>query len=378
VAFVTAARNEGPHVEHFLGALDRLEYPRESLFVVLVDDGSDDDTGERLSRWAADHRALFVGLPAQAGKAAALNEGIAAAPASDLVAICDADLRPRPDWLHELAGSFADPAVASASGPLLPCNAEAGPVARYAAVESWVHQLVTAAGKDRLELNPPAHGASLYRREALQEIGLFASAWPGEDVRATMALTRAGWRTCFVAGAVVENTVAEGVRDYWQQHLRWARNVWSTAGARPGPRRAVPLRRRIDAALSATGYVDRLIFVSAVGLVSAGRLGRWLPGMYLAVAAAEVVTGVAKAGVPRRAPRYLLSTAMLFPLDVVASAAAIATHLARRPRAWRSASREHRAAPEALNRVEQRLAGQPAGVRAREGAGSGGDIGDPR
>jgi GT2 family glycosyltransferase len=378
VTLVTAARDEGAHVEHLLDAVDRLEYPPESLFVVLVNDGSGDDTGERLARWAAARGALFVDLPQPAGKAGALNEGIASAPASDLIAICDADIRPRPGWLRALAGSFSDETVGAAAGVLLPRNAHASPVARYAAVESWVHQLVTSAGKDRLDLNPPAHGASMYRRRALEEIGLFTSTGPGEDVKASVRLTRAGWRTRFVAEAAAENTVTEGLRDYWQQHVRWARNVWAAAGPRPGPRRSRPARRRLEAALCSLGYADRLVFVAAVALAATGGLSPWLPAVYLGVAAAEVVAAVAKAGPARAAPGFLLATAAFFPVDVLASFAASAAHLARRPRAWRAIAREQRARPEALGGIEQRLAGQAAGVDTRERAHGGRDVGDAR
>jgi cellulose synthase/poly-beta-1,6-N-acetylglucosamine synthase-like glycosyltransferase len=341
VTLVTAARNEGRHVEHLLAALDRLEYPPESLFTVLVNDCSSDDTGERLAGWAAGReRALVIDLERRVAKSAALNEGIAAAPDSDLIAVCDADMRPRPDWLRKLARSFTDPTAGSASGPLLPRNADASPVARYAAVESWVHQLVTSAGKDRLDLNPPAHGAAVYRREALDGIGRFAAGEPGDDVQATMALTVNGWRTRFIPDAVAENTVAEGLREYWQQHVRWARNVWAAGVVRRGGRRKLPARRRLEAALSSLGYADRLVFACAVGLAVAGELTPWLPVAYLGVAVVEVVVAVAKAEGLRRAPGFVLSAVVLFPVDVLATAAASAAHLRRRPLAWRTNSRE--------------------------------------
>ncbi len=380
VTLVTAARNEGAHVERLLASLDELEYPHGSLFIMLVDDASEDDTGDRLATWSGGReRVRCVASPSRAGKSAALNQGIAAAPPSDLVAICDADLRPRADWLSRLAAEFADEEVGMASGALRPRNADASIVARYAAMESWVHQLVTSAGKDRLDLNPPAHGASLYRRSALGEIGGFpGGGQPGEDVQATAALTRAGWRTRFIPDAVTENTVTEGWRDYWQQHVRWARNVWASgAGARVSAGRR-PLRRRVDMALSSLGYADRLVFVAAVALAAAGVLTPWLPVAYVCVTAAEVVVAVARAGALRLLPRLLASTAILFPVDVLASAAAGAAHLARRPRAWRTGSRGGRALPERLGPVEQGLAGQAGGVSSGDGAGRGGDVGDPR
>src|SRR5215470_8196145 len=53
VTLVVAARNEMSGIERTLDALSRLAYPSECLSVVLVNDASDDRTGERLAAWAA-------------------------------------------------------------------------------------------------------------------------------------------------------------------------------------------------------------------------------------------------------------------------------------------------------------------------------------
>ena len=54
------------------------------------------------------------------------------------------------------------------------------------------------------------------------------------------------------------------------------------------------------------------------------------------VVAAEIVFAVAKAGAGRRLPRFLLATAVVFPLDALGALVATASHLARRPLDWRS------------------------------------------
>ena len=70
-------------------ALDRLDYPDERLFIVLVEDGSVDATGPQLARWAAKRPRSRIVLHAHAGgKAVALNTALAAAPPSEIVAVC--------------------------------------------------------------------------------------------------------------------------------------------------------------------------------------------------------------------------------------------------------------------------------------------------
>ena len=345
VTLVVPARNERSVAPATLDALDRLDFPEGRLRIVLVDDGSDDSTGELFEEWSASRpQAFALRLPDPVGKYASLNEAIRSSPRSDLIAVCDADVQPRPAWLRRLVGPFSDPRVGATAGYLSPANADDGPVARYAAVESWVHQLVASAGKDALGLDPPTLGACAYRRSALDEVGRFDSSVSGEDVRISGALTRAGWRIRFVEAAVADTMVVHTWQDYWHQHLRWARNVFSSwpATVSATPSRHVSIAQRVETRLAAAGYADRVALLVVIAGVRAHALPRWIPRAYAAAAGVEVVVAVTKAGHARQLPRFLAATAGLFGLDVVASAAASVAHILRRPRAWRQPSRRPR------------------------------------
>lgn len=339
ITLVVSARNEAGGVSGTLDAIAGLAPRPDGLWVVLVDDASDDRTAEHLERWAfARPRTVVVRLPERLGKPRAVRRGVDAAPPSDLVAVVDADVRLRPDALARLAAPFADTTVGAVAGFLAPANATASPTARYAAVETWVHQLLTSAAKDRLDVNPPTlGGAALYRRAALEEVGWLGSAPSGDDVRASVALTRAGWRSRFVAVAIADNTVAERWRDYWRQHVRWARDVFETArGGAPGrvhPSRARPsLARRVEAMMLSAGYLDRVAFAAAIALAAGGALTAWLPVGYLGLRAVEVCVAVVKAGAGRDLVAFLAVLPVFFSLDVAASVVAAAEHALRRRR----------------------------------------------
>ena len=359
VTLVVPARDEAAGIDRLLAALSALDYPEGRLFLVLVDDCSQDGTGERLERWCKGRpRALTHRLERWSGKPAALNHGIAAAPAAEVVVTCDADLAPHPDSILRLVETFSDETVAAVAGYLRPCNADDGAIARYAAVESWTHQLITAAGKDRLDLNPPASGFSAYRRSALEQIGFFEVAGRGEDVVATVALTRAGWRTRFAPDSVADNIVVHRLRDYWRQHLRWARSAFDATRRQPrrGPRG--PILRQVEAWAMSSGYVDRLALLVAVVLVATGTLPPWIPPAYLAVIALGVTAALLKAGVgARRAPLFAASTAGFFALDVVALVVALPFCVRPLSRGWRSPTR----APGPLPRLSDDIGGTDPG-----------------
>jgi cellulose synthase/poly-beta-1,6-N-acetylglucosamine synthase-like glycosyltransferase len=339
VTLITPARNEAAVLGRHLDSLALLDYPPERLSIVLVSNGSDDDTGACAARWAAGQPDTTVlNLDRDGSKGGALNAGIEAAPPSDLVIVCDADMRPRSDSVRRLAEAFADAGVGAAAAFLSPSNPEASAIARYTAVESWVHQLVTSAGKDRLSLNPPTLGGSAYRRAALDAVGRFPQG-PGQDVKVTVDLTRAGWQTRFVPDAVFETEVASRWGDYWHQHIRWARSLFAAGKRRPGGTVGIGLHVRIETWILSTGYADRLAFLASVWLAATSRRSRRLPVVYLAVAAAEVVVALLKAGAARQLPRFFFSTAAFFGLDVAATLAATGAHVLRRPRSWRKPER---------------------------------------
>jgi cellulose synthase/poly-beta-1,6-N-acetylglucosamine synthase-like glycosyltransferase len=335
IALAIPAHNEQDALPELLPALESLDYPPEKLTVVFVCDGCTDATADRLREWADDRAHVrVVELPRRVGKAAALNEALAHSE-TDLLVVLDADLRPRPDFLRQLVSAFTDTRVAASTGLLNPVNATETVISRYCALDAWVNQLVVAAGKDRLYLNPPTFGASAYRRDALAEIGGFWGVQSGEDVEAALALERAGWRTRFAPQAVADNTVTATAADYWHQHVRWARGNLDARNARqlPFEGRFVD---RLEAWTVAAGYLDRVLFLVAVPLAVAQRFPRRLVAAYLAVPAAEVVAAVVKAGAGRRLPGFMFAALVVFPLDLAASAAAMSAHLARRPREWQS------------------------------------------
>lgn len=332
-----AARNEERRLPRALEALDRTDYPGDRLHVTVVDDGSTDGTTRILDAYAEtrDH-VKVVRRDGSPNKAAALNAALAVSARTDLVVVCDADQAPTPDCFQRLAAAFVDPRIGAAAAYLRPANADAGAVARYTAVETWVHQLVTSEAKDRLGLDPPMlGGGSMYRREALEAIGGFPEWAFAEDLGSSLLLPRAGWRTRFVREAVVDNLVPVDWREYWSQHVRWTRSLYQAAEHGIGGTR-LSIRGRIEQVLHVTGYVDRLALGGALVLVAARRMRLAIPGAYLAVAGTEVVVAMAKAGVGRRMPAFLVSTAVVFPLDAAGALVATAHHIARRPLQWRS------------------------------------------
>jgi hyaluronan synthase len=337
VCVVMAARDESPVIERTLESLSAARGTGGG--VVLVSDGSGDETAAIMERWAAGRPGWkVVTLDVAGGKGAALNAGLAESSNSELVASCDADVRLDENAILMLASAFADPSVGAASALLWPANADRSAVSRYCALELWQHQLITSAAKDRLGLGPPAHGwLACYRREALRDIGGFPAGSLGEDIAISNALLRAGWRTRFVAAAKVLTDVPSTHASYWEQHVRWSHAV-RQGGRSNAADAGLTLALRVERGLHAAGYVDRLLFATAAVLALSGHGSRRLPVAYAALLIGEALCALALAGRLRQAPRFVAAAAVMFPVDVGAAATAAAMQLTGRGLARRSRS----------------------------------------
>ncbi|MGH9660846.1 MAG: glycosyltransferase [Bryobacteraceae bacterium] len=328
VTLLVCARDEAGAIGGLLERLEGLEYPRESLEIVLVSDDSRDGTAAKMTEWASRRPgARHVELKKNVGKAEALNRGLAAAGPSELVAVYDADQRPRGDALRILAGAFADARCGAAAGYRRPVNAACSGVARYAALECWVHQLVTQAAKDRMRANPTTMGGNCtYRRRALEQAGGFPAGAFSEDIEISHALVARGWSTRFLRDAVAEQDVVATLGQYVRQRRRWTQGLYAS----------LPKGRRVESWLVSLGYADRLVALAAVALAAGGWMSPLWVVLYATAPGMAMGVALARAGEGREALRYAAWCAPMFAVDVwITLGATLASAMGRRAE-WRT------------------------------------------
>jgi len=114
VSFVVATYNGASFLDGKLKSIFALDYPRDLLEVIVVSDGSTDNTREIIERYSG--RVKFIQL-VHAGKATALNHGMSVA-TGEILVFTDVRQRLAPDSLRLLMENFADPRVGVASGEL--------------------------------------------------------------------------------------------------------------------------------------------------------------------------------------------------------------------------------------------------------------------
>lgn len=217
VSVIVPAFNEATGIERAIRSLAGGDYPAHE--VVVVDDGSVDGTGEMVDG---------LGLPGvrvirqpNAGKAAALSTGLAAA-SGEVIVTVDADTVFEEGTLRRLVEPFADPEVGAAAG-----NTKVGN--RRNLLGRWQHiDYVIGFNLDRrlydtLRCMPTVPGAvGAFRREAIEAGGGFSGATLAEDTDLTIAIGRAGWRVVYVEDARGWTETPATLSGLWRQRYRWS------------------------------------------------------------------------------------------------------------------------------------------------------------
>jgi mycofactocin system glycosyltransferase len=172
-----------------LESLAALDYPQERLEIIVVDDGSSDNTPQVACELGA--RLVHSGAIG-GGPAAARNRGAQAAQ-GEILAFIDSDCTASAAWLRELLPAFSAPQVAAVGGWVDGMH-HAAPLDRYEAVMSSLNlgrrAMSGGAGGDTFYL-PSCN--LLLRRIAFAAAGGFrAELHVGEDVDLTWRLRDAG------------------------------------------------------------------------------------------------------------------------------------------------------------------------------------------
>lgn len=229
VTVIIPAYNEKEGIEATVRSALASNHP---VTVIVVDDGSTDGTADIVERLRL--RRVRVIRQRNAGKAAALNTGLAAA-RTEYVVLVDGDTLIEPDTVGQLVRHFADPRVGAVSG-----NAKVGN--RRGLLGKWQHiEYVIGFNLDRrmydvLECMPTVPGAvGAFRRSALLRLGGVPTDTLAEDTDLTMALERAGWRVVYEQNARVWTEAPATLGQLWKQRYRWCygtlQAVWKHRGA---------------------------------------------------------------------------------------------------------------------------------------------------
>jgi cellulose synthase/poly-beta-1,6-N-acetylglucosamine synthase-like glycosyltransferase/peptidoglycan/xylan/chitin deacetylase (PgdA/CDA1 family)/spore germination protein YaaH len=220
VSVVMAAYNEEKVIAETLRALLTTDYKGE-IEVVVVDDGSRDQTAAEVERFARSEQRVHLLQQENRGKARALQRGLAAAHHGNVVFI-DADTQCQRDTLPRLLEPFADARIGAVSGHAKVGNLRTF-IARCQALEYTCGFNLDRRAYNRWECITVVPGAiSAVRKAAINEAGGLSLQTLAEDTDLTLSLQRRGQRIVYVPDAIAWTEAPESFRTLARQRFRWA------------------------------------------------------------------------------------------------------------------------------------------------------------
>jgi hopene-associated glycosyltransferase HpnB len=247
VAVVVPARNEAPFIARSLRSLLAQDYPGQ-FHVIMVDDDSEDGTGDR-AREIGDSRLTVLRGAARpagwSGKLWAVRQGVAAAAGVDAILLTDADIIHDPPHLRTLVAKMERDRLDMVSEMVaLACESWAERALVPAFVFFFQLLYPFAWVNDALKSNAAAAGGTiLIRAEALERIG-------GIDA---------------LKGALIDDVaLASAVKQggpIWLGHARMARSI------RPYPAVADIWRMITRTAFVQLRYAPALLLATTLAMV---------------------------------------------------------------------------------------------------------------
>lgn len=216
VSIIIPVLNRADELRRCLTSLKQLSYPQEKLQIIVVDDGSSDESPQVARQFGA---LLTPSGGVGRGPAAARNVGAVVAN-GEILAFIDSDCSASIGWLDDLIPAFNDPAMAAVGGQVDGMCTESS-VDRYEAVMSSLsignRERVGNSGHDTFYL-PSCN--LLVRRNAFKNAGGFKeSMHVGEDVDLTWRLRDKGWSISYLPVGNVLHEHRSSIRSFMSRRF---------------------------------------------------------------------------------------------------------------------------------------------------------------
>lgn len=228
VSVMIPARNEELVIEKTIRTILSLDYPRDMLEIVIINDGSTDRTAEIVEKMAAtEARIKYISLPTGEighGKAFALNEGLRLC-SHDIIAIYDADNNPEPNSLKILVPHLLhDEKTAAVIGKFRTINRKRNWLTRFINVETIAFQWILQAGRSRLANICILPGTNyLIKKSALQKCEGWDNMAITEDAELSVRIYQMGYKIKFVPLSATWEQEPEKLSVWIRQRTRWVR-----------------------------------------------------------------------------------------------------------------------------------------------------------
>lgn len=224
VSIVVPAFNEGVVIQPALRSLTELDYPNYEI--IVIDDGSTDDTYEKALEIARSSKAVDIRVITKrnGGKAEALNTGMTLA-RGEFVLNMDGDAKLSRNTIRVCIPHFDNPSVGAVAGSVKVINRE-NVWTNIQALE-YVEGLAMARKAQSFirSVNIIPGPLGFFRKSVLLQVGGYDHDTFAEDCDLTLKILMRGWSISYEPTAVAWVETPSRLLDLIKQRYRWTRGI---------------------------------------------------------------------------------------------------------------------------------------------------------
>ncbi|MBI4167724.1 MAG: glycosyltransferase family 2 protein [Candidatus Aenigmarchaeota archaeon] len=224
VSVIIPAFNESATISRVVKSVLNLDYPPEKLEVIVIDDGSTDNTSVVVKK-ITDKRVKLVRQQRQ-GKAAALNLGLEYTKGS-FVACLDADSYVSQSALKEMIVNFSSQDIAAVT-PVMRVHNPRTVLEKIQNIEYLLAVYVKKLLSHINSINVTPGPFSIYRADVLRSIGKFDENSIVEDQEIAYRMQEKNFKIVQSDLGDVYTVAPKNLNDLYKQRKRWYKGSWLT------------------------------------------------------------------------------------------------------------------------------------------------------
>lgn len=215
--------NEEKTVSGTVESLLALNYPKDKLNIIIVDDGSTDQTWHIIQKFKNNPQISLI-KKANGGKHTAVNLGIQES-TSEIIGCLDADSFVEKNALLEIAHAFNEDPDMMAATPMLIVHEPKTILQKMQKTEyhsgAFLKRILSPL--DAIYVTPGPF--SIFRRSVFDQIGLYKKAHNTEDMEFALRMQKNHMRIRNIHTAHVHTTTPDTLYKLYRQRLRWAYGI---------------------------------------------------------------------------------------------------------------------------------------------------------
>ena len=220
ISLMVPCYNEGDNLDESIPHLLQLRYPNYEL--IFINDGSKDNTGEIIDRWAAKEKKITALHQENQGKASALNHGLTIAKGK-YVACIDGDAVLDYYALDYMVQALEkDPKYAATTGNPRVRNRSTILGRLQVSEFSSIIGLIKRAQGLMGTIFTVSGVCCLFRKDVMEEIGGWSTNMITEDIDISWKIQIAGYNIMYEPRALCWVLMPESMKGLYKQRLRWA------------------------------------------------------------------------------------------------------------------------------------------------------------